>query len=818
MLSSTNQSLILDKINLYMEVNERPSYDEKGICQGLTCLYLVKGHEWLNKILTCISNCDDSDILSVGIEIEKLVNAVEFYQNTTKYLQVSFRQSAESAQNILRQPHEPALIKASGISFVFKQDELVKLFSELNYSEPVAISSSDHAMVIRSESGRFYVYDPNEEEIEVRFENSTDLVTFLAKGFFEDFDESAENMPLTIQTFQLCSDPTTHQKLNPSKLSTDTLKQIISSRKATSLSIDMKGPDGVTALFLNAQQGNLEGVNFCLEHGADPNIAFVKSTPLMIAVQNSHADICSALLTRGANPDCLGPNGETTLMNASHLEVAQLLIASKKVNVNVVDSDGSNALRYAIDKGSLAIVELLVKHQITVDHLDIDNNTPLHYAVMSKQYDIAEYLASKSKLIDHKNNDGRTALAVAVINESPRLTEILIKAGAKLTIPVGENEDSVLQVAVVLEALDVMEVLIKSGADVNAENGLKRTPLDDAIEGGNPLIVNCLLLADAKNSDEFKKDMLIFVEKFIKIDPSNLSLDKLEPYCMDGLTAAAIYLAEDNAVAAEDIYKNIFDLTKDINAFRGVLQCNLKLKGPESLAPIVSECAGMVLPNIKVQIFDEGLRVSPTDPELYIGRGRAFILIPDPGGGVEDFKKAANLFEKRFSLNKDLKDFARAIECYVEIKDMDGLRSTVFRCSSLANPEQRVHILEEGLKRNPFDVRLICDLSDAYNLIGEHQKSIDKYKCAEFIKPENKQIKFDIGCQHLILGQDVQALEYFVKSFDPHDSDNCIDKCLEALQKVDHPLGREENFAEFKEFFSDNKNSILSNPAHPKPN
>ncbi|XP_043717468.1 acyl-CoA-binding domain-containing protein 1-like [Telopea speciosissima] len=78
------------------------------------------------------------------------------------------------------------------------------------------------------------------------------------------------------------------------------------------------------------------------------------------------------------------------------------------VSVNLKDSDGQTPLHWAVDRGHLNIVELLVSRNADVNAKDNEGQTPLHYAAVCDREAIAEYLVKHNAGIDVKDNDGYT--------------------------------------------------------------------------------------------------------------------------------------------------------------------------------------------------------------------------------------------------------------------------------------------------------------------------------------------------------------------------------------------------------------------------
>jgi ankyrin repeat protein len=164
--------------------------------------------------------------------------------------------------------------------------------------------------------------------------------------------------------------------------------------KNKQVNINASDNDGRTALHFAIDQNNVNVVRALLENGADPTIrdkndrnqlqwaaaAATESliedtcildlllanknikidemdkfgmTALHYAIMNSNVTTFRCLIDNGANPNVTNKDGRTPLHDAARLakdmEIVELLLNQKDLNVNYLDNEGKNPLHYAKD-------------------------------------------------------------------------------------------------------------------------------------------------------------------------------------------------------------------------------------------------------------------------------------------------------------------------------------------------------------------------------------------------------------------------------------------------------------------------------------
>ncbi|KMZ67150.1 Acyl-CoA Binding Protein [Zostera marina] len=78
------------------------------------------------------------------------------------------------------------------------------------------------------------------------------------------------------------------------------------------------------------------------------------------------------------------------------------------VSVNLRDSDERTALHWAVDRGHLHLVDILISNGADINAKDNEGQTPLHYAALCEREAVAEFLVEHRADVNMKDNDGST--------------------------------------------------------------------------------------------------------------------------------------------------------------------------------------------------------------------------------------------------------------------------------------------------------------------------------------------------------------------------------------------------------------------------
>lgn len=198
-------------------------------------------------------------------------------------------------------------------------------------------------------------------------------------------------------------------------------------------------------------------------------------------------------LTRGAAPESLG------CAPASHLGEAAFAgrtgIVKELLASGASSTDKIQALHFAVYKGFLAIVNLLLACGTDPNTVDDNGSTALHTAAYYGHFDIFTALLDKGAIATACNALGCTALDEAAISGHTEIVKALLNRGAKPT--------NALLVSAAHGHLATVKELLANDADPNISDTQGCTALHKAAKHGRIHILRLLL---ANGADPNKLD------------------------------------------------------------------------------------------------------------------------------------------------------------------------------------------------------------------------------------------------------------------------------------------------------------------------
>ncbi|XP_058471131.1 ankyrin repeat and SOCS box protein 2-like isoform X1 [Solea solea] len=239
--------------------------------------------------------------------------------------------------------------------------------------------------------------------------------------------------------------------------------------------VNQRCGQGWTALHEAVLKNNTEICEMLLRAGATINPPNTFSiTPLTVAAQHGHMRALCYLIGKGADVNMQTCDGITALHEASkngHKDIVAVLL-TKNADANKPTSSGLLPLHVAAQHGHHEIVSLLVSvtSRARLRHCWV---SPLHLAAEHNRHTVAAVLLKTGADVNGtlapchsvRYADRRaTALYFAVASRSTRTAEVLLNAGASVSL----DPVSPLLMAVRHGCASTVSLLLQRGADVNA--------------------------------------------------------------------------------------------------------------------------------------------------------------------------------------------------------------------------------------------------------------------------------------------------------------------------------------------------------------
>ncbi|KAF1327135.1 Serine/threonine protein kinase, partial [Globisporangium splendens] len=163
------------------------------------------------------------------------------------------------------------------------------------------------------------------------------------------------------------------------------------------------------------------------------------------------------------------------------MEGVQLLLANNKTNVDDKINERT-ALSHAVEHRNTEIVHLLIDRGADVTEKDEDGRSPLSYAAESGYPGVIMILIKDGSGLDEKDSNGRTALSYAAQRGYSEIVSLLLKAAASSNGTIVWNEsqsecETSLTLAGRAGHMNIVKTLIEADADVDVRAADGETPL-----------------------------------------------------------------------------------------------------------------------------------------------------------------------------------------------------------------------------------------------------------------------------------------------------------------------------------------------------
>ena len=202
------------------------------------------------------------------------------------------------------------------------------------------------------------------------------------------------------------------------------------------VNVNEKNYAGITPMTVAAEKGNMEIIRMLVEEGkADINAkSSYGITPLIAAASAGQAQTVTYLVKNGADATATDDLGKTATSYAASYDDPDALddlISMERSTVNMPDNNGNTPLIYAVQKGYLDNVKVLLASQADVNYKNPTGLSALAAAVAEGDLPMVKWLIKNTRAdINITDKKGRTPVFYAVENDQPEVLKFLLTSGA----------------------------------------------------------------------------------------------------------------------------------------------------------------------------------------------------------------------------------------------------------------------------------------------------------------------------------------------------------------------------------------------------
>ncbi|PSN51182.1 hypothetical protein C0J52_06044 [Blattella germanica] len=213
------------------------------------------------------------------------------------------------------------------------------------------------------------------------------------------------------------------------------------------------------------------------------------------------------LLKNGANPNAKDEYGNTPIHYAAEkkwMNVVECLL-ELECDIDCTNTEGETPLLKAIKRRNEEIAIKLIQRGANPNAKDKYGNTPMHYAAEKELTNVVECLLELKCDIDCTNKNGETPLLKAIKRRNEEMSIKLLNHGANPNAK-DENGNSLMHFAVKFNLVITVDLLLRLKCDFDGFNKKGKTPLLEAVMGGNQQLAIKLLRhganPNAKDEDD----------------------------------------------------------------------------------------------------------------------------------------------------------------------------------------------------------------------------------------------------------------------------------------------------------------------------
>ncbi|XP_044761114.1 GA-binding protein subunit beta-1-like isoform X2 [Coccinella septempunctata] len=287
-----------------------------------------------------------------------------------------------------------------------------------------------------------------------------------------------------------------------------------------------------------ASDGDVDETQRLLYEGAPFTADWLGTSPLHLAAQGNHVEICEILLRAGISTNARTKVDRTPLHMAAyegHLEVVKLLL-KEEADVDETDLLGMTPLHWAVQNGHFDVVQALLNGGA---HQDMENKfglKPIDIAHQIERYDIIELL-EEGVLEDPTSATENLAIEMATEDEN---VEQLTLSNNTITMEDIDDSSNALDDKIhemKFKCEPEMDNSLSDSMKILQEHGITLLPTDDdnnilstVMESGHSVVlteVGKQILESVKAEEESSQNITrnlvnLERERFITVSPSDL--------------------------------------------------------------------------------------------------------------------------------------------------------------------------------------------------------------------------------------------------------------------------------------------------------
>ncbi|MEZ5428906.1 MAG: ankyrin repeat domain-containing protein [Pyrinomonadaceae bacterium] len=181
---------------------------------------------------------------------------------------------------------------------------------------------------------------------------------------------------------------------------------------------------------------DFEEVNRLIAEGADVNARdknYDGITALFVAVESGNLKMVETLLNFGAKVNVKSDDKRTPLMSLDGDAAPELvnLLLRYNAKAGAVDKEGNNALHFAAENDNAEIIRILIREGADINAQNEEGETPLMIAAYYENPETVKALLSAGAKVNLRNKEKETALGIAKGEEAEEIIKILTLYGAQ---------------------------------------------------------------------------------------------------------------------------------------------------------------------------------------------------------------------------------------------------------------------------------------------------------------------------------------------------------------------------------------------------